>query len=371
MIVIWKLIMKLRYMGLCFMIASFLQGAQQLYEEISQLEIDGRFDSILFEETQENTIQIISPLAESERDALFIATKIGKLLTLKSKSNGGNTNMTVVGNSNVTIGGGTKMMVAGNSNVTIGGGTKMTVVGNSNVTIGGGTKMTVVGNSNITIGGTLHKCVDQSFNMGSLKGQNTEEERKKIDLIIKYNSTLLSTVTFNVSSGNITIPKIRGKLITKISGCATFQIEEIQESSLIEQNISGSGSILMNRCEAKNVLLNISGSGDIKIRSLACEDLKASISGAGEILLENGNCEKLSCKISGSGTIESHVHTTNPQISLTGSGCILANHVKGDPETKILGAGDVHINGRKIPSKYQNAPSVLCAQHGVVIQNFF
>lgn len=121
-------------------------------------------------------------------------------------------------------------------------------------------------------------------------------------------------------------------------------LANVLDSKDIDIHVLGSGDIHLNELEAKTLTVKITGSGDVKIETLAANEVMATISGSGTCNLE-GNTRDQSLRIIGSGDYRaSELESENAWINIIGSGNGYVM-VKDDLDVRITGSGDLRYSG--------------------------
>ncbi|SFB26675.1 head GIN domain-containing protein [Algoriphagus aquimarinus] len=105
----------------------------------------------------------------------------------------------------------------------------------------------------------------------------------------------------------------------KCSGSGTIEVTSPVRSDEFYAGISGSGDIIMNKLEAKELSVSISGSADLKIKGGSVDEAVIKQSGSGDFHGENLAIGELSVNKSGSG--DTHVGDLGKvSVSASGSG---------------------------------------------------
>ncbi len=105
-------------------------------------------------------------------------------------------------------------------------------------------------------------------------------------------------------------------------------------------NISGSGSILINDLDTKEVTAIITGSGDVKVQGKSkAQELDVTVTGSGDFEAQNLEFNEAELNITGSGSIYAFVSGELDAV-ITGSGKI---YYKGKPliNANITGSGKI------------------------------
>lgn len=110
--------------------------------------------------------------------------------------------------------------------------------------------------------------------------------------------------------------------------------------------VSGSGSITAsNNLEAEDLRLDVSGSGSVKIDRLKAQQIENKISGSGSIKISGENASSLNASISGSGQLEAFgLAVGSVTVSISGSGNARV-HATEALNTRISGSGSVIYKG--------------------------
>ncbi len=112
-----------------------------------------------------------------------------------------------------------------------------------------------------------------------------------------------------------------------------------------EANLSGSGSLSVDKMSGSTINLRLSGSGDIEVNNINCTTLSAMISGSGKIAVTAAECSASDLSTSGSGTILIAGTCETEQAKISGSGEIDGrNFVTVSATVSISGSGDVYGN---------------------------
>ncbi|MBB4152704.1 hypothetical protein GGQ80_000580 [Sphingomonas jinjuensis] len=107
-------------------------------------------------------------------------------------------------------------------------------------------------------------------------------------------------------------------------------------------NVGGSGSLDIDRADAKAFEANVGGSGMIAIGQLASNEATFNIGGSGSIRAA-GRVNDLSVSIGGSGDVAAPTLTAaKADVTVAGSGSVRAR-VVGDADVTITGSGDVDL----------------------------
>ena len=125
-------------------------------------------------------------------------------------------------------------------------------------------------------------------------------------------------------------------------------------------DMSGSGSISIDRVKVPEFSLSMSGSGDAKLPSLDADLVKMSIAGSGDINAA-GRCGEARVDIAGSGDIDiGALKCTKLSGSIAGSGDITA-FATTTANVSIAGSGDAVIRGgAKCTSSRAGSGTVTC-----------
>jgi hypothetical protein len=113
-------------------------------------------------------------------------------------------------------------------------------------------------------------------------------------------------------------------------------------------SISGSGDIICENAITTNEIdLNVSGSGSLKMEKLSVHEISAVITGSGDILLKGSSMDpgELDATITGSGSFKAEeLPVGEATVTITGSGSATIN-VSKELETRITGSGSVLYKG--------------------------
>lgn len=129
-------------------------------------------------------------------------------------------------------------------------------------------------------------------------------------------------------------------------------------------NVGGSGSIDIDRADAKAFEGNVGGSGSIVVARLSSDAATFNIGGSGEVRAA-GRVRDLSVSIGGSGQVEAPALTAaQADVTVAGSGSVRAL-VAGEAEVTITGSGDVDLgpNARCAVTK-MGSGRVTCGRRG-------
>src|SRR5690606_38465619 len=113
----------------------------------------------------------------------------------------------------------------------------------------------------------------------------------------------------------------------RISGSGDIFVEGDINNNDMEMDISGSGSIKMDKLETGYLDVNISGSGSMEIQAGEADEEILKISGSGNIYFPNLITRKAITTTSGSGDIRIHV-LEELRSTISGSGSVF---YKGQP----------------------------------------
>jgi hypothetical protein len=107
-------------------------------------------------------------------------------------------------------------------------------------------------------------------------------------------------------------------------------------------SVSGSGDLIgQGKINSSDLDLNVSGSGSLQLEAAVNGDLEADVSGSGEIVLK-GSCRNYDSDVSGSGRIDLDVAISDKaSFGVSGSGKILAAGTAKEVKTNISGSGKV------------------------------
>lgn len=127
----------------------------------------------------------------------------------------------------------------------------------------------------------------------------------------------------------------------EISGSGSVSIGQGFATSVLNTNISGSGSLWYDGYVTQRIDARVSGSGNIHIRSSnSCTFGAFRISGSGSIFADNLELKQAEVHISGSGSLRIYA-TEKLEVNISGSGKIF---YKGNPaiEARISGSGKLY-----------------------------
>jgi hypothetical protein len=124
----------------------------------------------------------------------------------------------------------------------------------------------------------------------------------------------------------ITMPEVEQ---LSVAGSGDMICETLIKTHEIELNVSGSGTVKMNKLEAHEISAVVTGSGDIILRGNTNDDgeLDATITGSGNINSEGLAVKEADVRITGSGSATVNV-LKELDSDITGSGSVL---YKGNP----------------------------------------
>ncbi|MBK8556520.1 MAG: DUF2807 domain-containing protein [Lewinellaceae bacterium] len=154
----------------------------------------------------------------------------------------------------------------------------------------------------------------------------TEVRNGRLDVYFSRN-------TYDVDDLEITItaPDFKG---IDVSGSAALLCEDQLSGDVLDLNVSGSGSMLLNNILLTTVQSKISGSGAITLKGVA-EHLEANISGSGNLEALDCPVKTADLTISGSGSIRCEVYD-QLKANISGSGCV---YYKGSPVLDVSTSG--------------------------------
>lgn len=180
----------------------------------------------------------------------------------------------------------------------------------------------------IQVNGSFHVFV-QIGNSESLRLEGNTETLKNVETLVE-NGTLKIRMKKNANWFNINTERvsvyINAKTVEELSqnGSGRIEVANLINSSVLETNVSGSGSIT---CQVKT------------------NDFSASISGSGKINI-SGEANNNNIRISGSGKLDgAKLVTNNTQIKVSGSGGAYLT-VNESLDANISGSGSVHYDGK-------------------------
>lgn len=161
-------------------------------------------------------------------------------------------------------------------------------------------------------------------------------------LVIRFPTRQLLNRNFDPGKINIyvTVPEINALMLT---GSGDILAEDALTTRIMDLNVSGSGSIILNQLNADKVKAVISGSGDIVLKDgKEADEFNATISGSGNIKAASYEAREVSIRILGSGN--SYIYSDgNIQVKIVGSGSV---YYSGNPniDSSIAGSGKVVEN---------------------------
>jgi hypothetical protein len=158
-------------------------------------------------------------------------------------------------------------------------------------------------------------------------------------LILRFPARNILNRNFDPGRINIyiTAPDVN---VMAVSGSGDIIVEGGLNTRIMDLNISGSGSIIIDRMDASKVKAVISGSGDIIIHDgQTADEFTGTISGSGNIKASEYEAKDVSVRIAGSGNC--HIHTNGSlNARIAGSGSVFYG---GNPslDTNVAGSGKV------------------------------
>ena len=126
----------------------------------------------------------------------------------------------------------------------------------------------------------------------------------------------------------------------KTSGPMDFEAQNALKLRLGEFSVSGSGDLVFEDLDCKNLTSKVSGSGDITLKGKA-DEARYSVSGSGDIKAYDLSVNDLSCSVSGSGDARVYAKD-NMNLSVSGSGDI---RYKGPANVNKSKSGSGSIQG--------------------------
>lgn len=109
-------------------------------------------------------------------------------------------------------------------------------------------------------------------------------------------------------------------------------------------DMTGSGTIVVDRVKGDSFSVMMAGSGDLEIGALEVDEVDFSVDGSGSITA-GGTARDARIKISGSGDIDGdNLTSEKAAVSIGGSGDV-SLRVEKDARVQIRGGGDVVISG--------------------------
>lgn len=167
-------------------------------------------------------------------------------------------------------------------------------------------------------------------------------EVKDRALIIRFPTRHLINRSFDPGKITIyvTVPEINALML---SGSGDIMAENTITTRILDLNVSGSGSIILNNLNVDKVKAVISGSGDIVIKDgKTAGEFNGTVSGSGNIRAADYEAQEVSIRILGSGN--SYIHSDgNIHVRIAGSGSV---YYSGNPniDSSIAGSGKVVEN---------------------------
>ncbi len=122
-----------------------------------------------------------------------------------------------------------------------------------------------------------------------------------------------------------------------VNGTGEIYAENLYTNDDASLSVSGSGKIVLDHLEARELETRISGSGSIRVSGGAVSRHEIALSGSGDVDAAGVTATTASTHISGSGTIRIAV-TNKLEVNISGSGEVF---YKGNPSvsTQISGSG--------------------------------
>lgn len=167
-------------------------------------------------------------------------------------------------------------------------------------------------------------------------------EVKDRALVIRFPTRQLLNRNFDPGKINIyvTVPEINALML---SGSGDIMADGPVTTRIMDLNVSGSGSIILNHLNADKVKAVISGSGDVVIKDgKTADEFNATVSGSGNIKAADYEAQEVNIRILGSGN--SYIHSDgNIYVRIAGSGSV---YYSGNPniDSSIAGSGKVVEN---------------------------
>jgi len=135
----------------------------------------------------------------------------------------------------------------------------------------------------------------------------------------------------------ITSPEWRG---IYVSGSGKVINESPLESNRLILNLSGSGTIQLDRLNVGKTEARVSGSGDIQVSGVQkCQFLQVAVSGSGNVNALNMKTDEVDVKVSGSGTVKVFAEE-NLKVLVAGSGDVYYKG-SGRVDARVSGSGKV------------------------------
>lgn len=129
-----------------------------------------------------------------------------------------------------------------------------------------------------------------------------------------------------------------------VSGSGDLITEGKVNTTQLDLNVSGSGSLQIEANVSGEMEADVSGSGKIDVKG-SCENLNSDISGSGKVIASLTTSNQLEVGISGSGKFEGSGTAKEIKTTISGSGKVYASNLEVDRcNVRISGSGDVEIN---------------------------
>ena len=162
-------------------------------------------------------------------------------------------------------------------------------------------------------------------------------------LTVRADDNLMNHIVTEVRDGTLHIG------LTQKAGFAVFRpsapiVIDVSFRELSGLDVSGSGTVEVERLETNFLDMSVSGSGDIRVGDLTAGEVRTSISGSGEVSID-GEAETQAIGVSGSGRYRAQgLVTRNGTVSVSGSGLAVV-HASDTLDVGISGSGTVRYVG--------------------------
>jgi hypothetical protein len=126
--------------------------------------------------------------------------------------------------------------------------------------------------------------------------------------------------------------------------------------------LTGSGTLTVDKAEADAINLALSGSGDLEVGTVTAKTLDIALAGSGDLTVKGGKADSGEVALAGSGDIDlKGVTLATADISLAGSGDVNAT-ATSTAAVSVLGSGDVRLGGgAKCDSSEMGSGTVSCS----------
>jgi hypothetical protein len=189
---------------------------------------------------------------------------------------------------------------------------------------------------------TLAFSGDVFITQGSPQKVEIEADKATLEIIetkVEGNTLVLKTKNghwhdLGTIRAYITMPEVNG---LSISGSGDMICESSINTSEIDLEVSGSGSVKINKLQSPEVSAVITGSGDITLAGTGNDQgmLKTTITGSGSFKSEELPVGNADITITGSGSVRVNV-VNELETNITGSGSVL---YKGHPRINASSTG--------------------------------